>query len=306
MSGFKKATKTQARARIALSGPAGSGKTYTALAWAAALGQRIAFIDTERGSASLYADVFDFDVLDLAPPYHPARLMECLDMSAGEGYDVTIIDSGSHFWAGEGGVLEIVDHAKSGSDSYRAWSKGTPLQQRMVDAILRHPTHIVFTMRSKTEYAMVDGANGKKSVQKLGMAPVQRDGMEYEFTLMMDVDMRHIAHVTKSRYSPLADADIPPGQTATAAQDFAAWLQTGTPLPPQASREDIAALRGQLGAMDKDTKALVWARWQKSGLPNPDALTTQADLDTAIEVVDAAVVEAESLATNRPAEAATA
>lgn len=292
--GFAKATKTQARARIAFSGPSGSGKTYTALAWAAALGQRVAVIDTERGSASLYADVFDFDVLDLAPPYHPQRLMECLDLAAQGGYDVTVVDSTSHFWAGEGGVLEIVDHAKNGSDSYRAWAKGTPLQQRMVDAILRHPSHVLCTMRSKTEYALVDGDKGKKTVQKVGLAPVQRDGIEYEFTLMMDVDMRHIAHVTKTRFSDLADADIPPERTTEVAAQFASWLQAGAPMPARATAQDLTAMRDRLAGLDKAVKAFVWSRWQKAGLPKPEALLLQADLDTAIEVVDAAVTEFES------------
>jgi hypothetical protein len=302
MTGFKKATKTQARARVALSGPPGSGKTYTALTWAAALGKSIAVIDTERGSASLYADLFDFDVLELAPPYHPNRLIEAMAQAA--EYDVTVIDSTSHFWAGEGGVLEIVDHAKSGSDSYRAWSKGTPLQQRMVDAILRHPGHVVTTMRSKTEYALVDGANGKKSVQKLGMAPVQRDGIEYEFTLMMDVDMRHIAHVTKSRFSGLADEDIPPERTGDAARDFVTWLTSGAPMPAQASREDIAALRTRLADLPEETATLVRARWVKAGLPRVDSITTQADLDTVTAVVEAAVIEAESASDQGTGEAA--
>lgn len=289
---FKKATKTQARARVALSGPPGSGKTYTALTWAQALGKSIAVIDTERGSASLYADLFEFDVLDLAPPYHPHRLIEAL--AAAEAYDVAVIDSTSHFWAGEGGVLEIVDKAKVGGDSFRAWSKGTPLQQRMVDAILRHPGHVVSTMRSKTEYALVENDRGKKSVEKLGMAPVQRDGIEYEFTLMMDVDMRHIAHVTKSRYSGLADLDIPPERSAESAREFATWLTSGAPMPAQASRDDLVALRARLADLPGDAATLVRDRWQKASLPRLDSITTQAELDAVIEVVDAAVVEAES------------
>jgi hypothetical protein len=164
----------------------------------------------------------------------------------------------------------------------------------MVDAILRHPGHIVYTMRSKTEYALVDGANGKKTVQKLGMAPVQRDGIEYEFTLMMDVDMRHIAHVTKSRFSDLADADIPPEQTVAAAAQFAEWLTVGAPLAPPADRAELQALRARLAGFDAQTKSVVWSRWQASGLPRPDAIVTAKDLDEAIAVVDAAVVEAES------------
>jgi hypothetical protein len=286
VTGFRKATKQQARARIAFAGPTGSGKTYTALTWARVLGERVGVIDTERGSASLYADLFEFDTLDLAPPYHPTRLIEALAASAAAGHDVTVIDSTSHFWAGEGGVLEIVDQAKTGTDSFRAWSKGTPLQQRMVDAILRHPGHVIVTMRSKTEYALVDGDRGKKTVEKVGMAPVQRDGIEYEFTVIQDVDQRHIAHVTKTRCPLLADRDIAPEHTEAAAREFAAWLGTGEPPPPAADPAAVTALSERLYALPNDVGAIVRHEWQQAGLPALKHVTTAADLDAAVALVD--------------------
>lgn len=297
MNGFVKATKQQARARIAVSGPSGAGKTYTSLIWARALGQKIAVIDTERGSASLYADVFEFDVLDLSPPYHPQRLMEALDLAA--SYDVVVCDSISHFWNGEGGVLEIVDRAKSGSDSYRAWSKGTPLQQHMVDALLRHPAHVIATMRSKMEYALVKGTDGKNAVQKLGLAPIQRDGIEYEFTVMVDVDMNHVAHVTKSRFDALADADVPPSDTAEAAQRFAAWLGSGAPLPPRPALADVEALTNRLTSLPGPVADKVRERWSAEGHPGLRQVTTVDQLAAIVALVDG--VEAAALQPDAPA-----
>jgi hypothetical protein len=291
VTAFVKATKQQARARIAVSGPSGAGKTYTSLIWARALGKKVAVIDTERGSASLYADVFDFDVLDLAPPYHPQRLMDALDLAA--GYDVVVCDSISHFWNGEGGVLEIVDRAKAGSDSYRAWSKGTPLQQHMVDALLRHPAHVIATMRSKMEYALVKGTDGKNAVQKLGLAPIQRDGIEYEFTVMVDLDMEHVAHVTKSRFDALADQDVPPSETVEAAQRFAAWLGSGVPMPPRPAPGAIDALTGRLTDLPGPVADAVRTRWAQEGFPPLRSITTEDQLAAIVALVDA--VEAEAL-----------
>lgn len=296
MSGFTKATRQQARARLAFAGPTGSGKTYTALVWAKVLGgANVGLIDTERSSAKLYAPMpgeppkkgeFEFDHLDLAPPYHPNRLIDALAESAAAGHDVTVIDSVSHFWAGEGGVLEIVDQAKTGGDSFRAWSKGTPIQQRMVDAILRHPGHVIVTMRSKTEYALVDGDKGKKTVEKIGMAPVQRDGIEYEFTVIQDIDIRHIAHVSKTRFSDLADRDIPVERTEEAARDFAAWLGAGAPLPDPADPVALTALSERLYALPADVGAVVKHEWQRAGLPPLRHVMTASDLQAAVELVE--------------------
>lgn len=284
MTGFQRATKAQARARVAFSGPAGAGKTFTALTWARALGEKIAVVDTERGSASLYADEFTFDVLDMAPPYHPGRLIEALEMAA--GYDVVIVDSLSHFWAGEGGVLEVVDHAKSGGDSFRAWSKGTPLQQRMVDALLRHPAHVLVTMRSKMEYALVKGSDGKNAVQKVGLAPVQRDGIEYEFTVIADLDMGHVAHVTKTRCPALADRDIPPDDARAAAGEFAAWVIQGTPAPDPADPGLLRALGDRLQTLESGAAAAVRTEWQAARIPALKHITNAEQLHAAVELVD--------------------
>jgi KaiC/GvpD/RAD55 family RecA-like ATPase len=186
---FKKAERKKAKLRLALSGTSGSGKTYGALQIAKGIGGKVAVLDTERGSASLYADMMDFDVVELGPPYEPERFIEVMDAAAKAGYDILIIDSITHEWKGAGGMLEIVDNiarAKFRGNSYAAWNEGDKRHRRFIDAMLHSPLHIIVTMRSKAVY--VEGErNGKKTIEKQGAAPEQRDGIEYEFTAVLDL-----------------------------------------------------------------------------------------------------------------------
>ncbi len=154
---FKKATKDAARLRLALAGPSGSGKTFTALAVATAMSDRVALLDTEHASASKYADLFRFDTVSMAAPYHPDRFCKVIQAAAGEGYDVLIIDSLSHAWNGTGGILEIVDQVAArqrSSNSFAAWKEATPIHQRLIEALLGADIHLIATMRSKQEYAL--------------------------------------------------------------------------------------------------------------------------------------------------------
>jgi flagellar biosynthesis GTPase FlhF len=148
---FQKATKHEAKLRFALIGPAGSGKTYTALRIGTRLGERVAVIDTERGSASKYADVFDFDVVELTK-HDPREFVKAIRAAQSAGYDALIIDSLSHAWMGRGGALELVDKAAKGSsssNSFAAWRSVTPLHNELVDAIAGANLHVIATMRSK-------------------------------------------------------------------------------------------------------------------------------------------------------------
>lgn len=231
MTGFTKAQKTQARLRMALIGPSGSGKTMSALKIAQGLGERIALIDTEHGSASKYAgDVAEFDTLHLSD-YHPDRFIGGIQDAARAGYDVLIIDSLSHAWTGAGGVLEQVDQIAArnrGGSSFNAWRDGSKLHNALINAILAAPMHVICTMRAKTEYVQERDASGKTQIRKLGLAPVQRDGMEYEFDVVGDVDIEHKLIVTKSRYSPLADRVIE-RPDADLGRELGAWLGSGVP-----------------------------------------------------------------------------
>ena len=227
---FKKATKKQVKARIAIAGPSGSGKTYTGLVAATALAQggQIAVIDTERGSASLYSDYFDFDVLELEPPFSPQVYKQAIRAAEDAGYGVILIDSLSHAWEGEGGALDLADEATARQrtpNSYTAWREVTPLHREMVDAILQSKAHIVATMRSKTEYA-IESTNGKTNIRKVGMAPIQRAGMEYEFTVVGDMDVDNKIVISKSRFAPL-QSKVQLKPDVSFFKPFVDWLNSG-------------------------------------------------------------------------------
>jgi len=231
---FTKAVRKQVKARVAIAGPAGAGKTYTALIAATVLanGGKIALIDTERQSARLFADEFDFDVLEL-DTFAPALYEKAIKAAEQGGYDVVVIDSLSHAWEGEGGALDQKGRLEDqrGYNSWTAWRKITPMHQSLVDTMLRANLHVIATLRSKMEYEQVT-ENGKSKVQKVGLAPIQRNGMEYEFTLFCDMDVNHSIAVSKSRSKPMADvtANLP---DASFWQPFADWLDSGEEYEPQ-------------------------------------------------------------------------
>lgn len=229
---FQKATRTKAKLRMALIGPPGSGKTYTALNIAQYLAddnQRIAVVDTEHGSASKYAagQPFDFDVLEL-DTFSPDTYIAAIQAAAKARYGVLVIDSLSHAWIGAGGALEMVDNAarRMKGNSYVAWGDVTPIYRRMFDAILSADMHIIATMRSKTEYVLEQGSNGKTTPRKVGTAPQIRDGSEYEFDIVADLDIDHNLMVSKTRCPALDNAVIAlPGQQV--AEALRSWLEVG-------------------------------------------------------------------------------
>ncbi|MBL7989401.1 MAG: ATP-binding protein [Chlorobi bacterium] len=204
---FNRATKDGALLRLTIAGPSGSGKTFSALSIAQAFGvagepPSIALIDTEHGSASKYADLFTFDTLRLDPPYSPARYIEAIQCAAKSEYDILIIDSLSHEWSGAGGILEIVDQkskANRSGNSFSVWADATPLHQSFVTAILSAPLHIIGTLRSKTEYVLEQNLQGKTIPKKMGLAPIQREGFEYEFDVSGEMNLENELVVIKSR-----------------------------------------------------------------------------------------------------------
>lgn len=242
---FVKASKHQLKARVAFAGPTGSGKTYSALEWATILaeGGTIAVVDTEHGSASLYADQFDFDVLTWAPPYDPGKLAETIVTAEKAGYAVLVLDSMSHFWEGEGGTIDIADAAgqRSGGNSFAGWKVATPALRHLIDTMLGCDMHVIGTMRSKMEYVLEQNERGRNVPKKVGMAPVMRQGVEYEFTMVGDIDLEHRITFTKSRCSALADVMVQPGRAKDSAETFLAWLQSGEPDPVHDARERLTA-----------------------------------------------------------------
>ena len=220
---FQKATKKKQKARVALIGPAGSGKTFTALTIAKHLGSKIAVIDTERGSASKYAgDVADFDVCE-PRAFAPRAYIEALHGAAAAGYDVVVIDSLSHAWEGDGGILDQVD--KKGG-RFEAWKDMSPQTRDLIDAILMYPGHVIATMRTKTEWVVEENARGKKEPRKIGLAPKFKDGLEYEFDVVGTLDEDNVLKISKSRAGSLNGASIAkPGKQL--ADTLRAWLDDG-------------------------------------------------------------------------------
>src|SRR5215469_9963687 len=203
MVGFKKAERQQVKLKLGLSGPSGSGKTYGALIIAKGLlekqkgpGYRIALIDTENKSASLYAEykgLPGFDTLQISPPYTVDKYIEAMELASKELYDFLIVDSVSHVWIAEGGILQEKEglDLKPGSNSFTNWARMTPKWNRFVNAILFSDIHMICTMRAKQEYALVKNHKDKLEPQKMGMAPQVREGFEYELTAVFDIDMAH-------------------------------------------------------------------------------------------------------------------
>jgi len=229
---FKKATKAQIKARIALIGPSGSGKTYTALRLAMALGNRIAVIDTENNSASLYADEFSFDTLAL-DSVSPQTYVEAIHAAEKAGYEVLVIDSLSHAWAGKNGALAMADAgaAKYQGNTFAAWRDVTPHHNALVDALIHCKCHLIAGMRSKTEY-VITKEKGKMVPKKVGMAPIQRAGMEYEFDIVGDMDLEHNLIISKTRCRALDGQVIAlPGEEL--GKTILDWLASGEPEQPQ-------------------------------------------------------------------------
>lgn len=228
MSRFSRATKTKSKIRIALYAPAGAGKTFTALSIAKALsGDSVAVIDTERGRASKYSDRFTFDVCELAN-FSPDDYIDVI-REAEESYGTIIIDSLSHAWMGKGGALEMADLAgqKERGNKFAGWRHVTPKHNELVEALMTSPAHIISTMRSKTEYVIEEDDRGKKVPRRVGLAAVQRDGMEYEFDFVGTLDRDHSLYVEKSIVTTVPDSRIYTKPGEEFGQLFVDWINEG-------------------------------------------------------------------------------
>lgn len=251
---FKQAIKQEAKLRLAIAGPSGSGKTFTSLEIATNLGGKIAVVDTEHGSASKYADKFSFDVMELEPPFAPDRFVKAIHEAQAAGYSTIILDSLSHAWSGTGGLLEIVDQiaARSASkNSFAAWKEGTPIYNKMIDGIIQSDIHVIATMRTKQDYILVEkeSAAGRKyqSPEKVGMAPIQRDGFEYEFDIVLTMDNNNQGVITKTRCDKLSGGVfVKPGKDVS--NIISEWL-TGQPRIEKVAMtlEQAHAMRTQKG-----------------------------------------------------------
>jgi hypothetical protein len=263
---FQKATKHQAKLRLAICGVSGSGKTYSALNIAQHLGKSIAVIDTEHGSASKYADYFDFDVCNL-DEFHPSKYIELIRLAGQSEYDVIIVDSLSHAWFWE------LNETGRASNSFTAWSNVRPLERALIDAMLGSSAHIIATMRTKTEWILEDNHKGKKEPKRVGTAPIQSSGIEYEFDLSGDIDLNHVLSISKSRCFELANTTHHnPGQEL--AEKLLNWLEDGT-TPPESSEAKcnrVRDAREQAGLSTEDVRTLLQTQFNRS---NPKQLTSE-------------------------------
>lgn len=206
---FEQVTRKKAKLRLALTGVSGGGKTLGALYIAYGMTgdwSKVAVIDTEHERARFYADRSDlgtgsFLYAPFVPPYSPERYKQLVaEGAAAVGSDgVVIIDSLSHAWNNEGGVLDIKDSiaAQQGKNSYTAWNEAGKYQNDLINTILAVDCHTIVTMRSKMEYAMQENDRGKMTPVKIGLAPVQRDDTEYEFDIVLNIGRDHIATASK-------------------------------------------------------------------------------------------------------------
>lgn len=195
---LRKAQKQKAKLKLAVVGPSGSGKTYSSLLIASGMTDwaKIAVIDTENGSADLYDGLGDYNVIQLQSPYTPERYIEAIQAAEKAGMEVIIIDSISHEWDGKGGILEM--HGAMPGNSFANWAKFTPRHNRFIEAILQSTCHVICTMRAKQDTVLVE-KNGKQVPEKVGLKAVTREGVEYEFTLVLDINIKHQTTSSKDR-----------------------------------------------------------------------------------------------------------
>lgn len=193
------ANRKQAKIKMGIQGVSGGGKSLSALLIAFGLindWSKIAVIDSENRSAHLYAHLGPYKVLNLDPPFSPERYTEAIDICEKAGMEVIILDSISHEWEGRGGILDI--HSGMAGNSFTNWAKLTPRHNSFVEKMLQCDAHIIATIRSKQDYVLNE-KNGKQIPEKVGLKGVTREGMDYEFTLVLEVDIKHNAIATKDR-----------------------------------------------------------------------------------------------------------
>ncbi|MFF9559246.1 ATP-binding protein [Streptomyces albus] len=240
---FRPATKEQIKARVAIHGVSGSGKTWTGLALAHGLGEKLAVIDTERGAASKYVGQrgIHFDVLQMSR-YDPRDLVKALAAAAQAGYGTVLIDSLTHFWKGTDGTLDQVDRAKQryGGNSFGGWKEGTPMQNEMVDALLAYPGHVIATMRSHTEWVLQQNDRGRQEPVAVGTRAEQRKGIEYEFDVVGQMDIANTLTVLKSRCPALHNRVLEKPDGQQLAKELLAWLNDGAETVDPASYIDRA------------------------------------------------------------------
>lgn len=280
---LRQATRQQAKLRVGLSGPAGSGKTYSALNLASGMApwEKIVLIDSENGRGELYSHLGPYQYLRIQAPYTPEKYIEAIKFCESAGMEIIIIDSVSHEWEGEGGCLEA--HSKIEGNSYTAWNQITPRHNRFLQAILSSPAHVITTARRKQDYVIEINDKGKSAPRKIGLKEVQRDGFEYELTLSFDIDISHYAKVSKA-IEGIALGEVPFKITKEVGQTLMKWANEGDkPIVYEAShsdlipdiKRDLRARLKELGAVDDKTGAAIINGYLGTKFKDVNLLTDQ-------------------------------
>lgn len=258
-----KAVREKVYTKIALMAPSGGGKTYSALRLATGMAEelekvsgkkpKILMANTESFRGRYYANEFDYDIIDLTPPYIPEQFVEAIDFAVSEGYDILIMDSTSHEWEGKGGCLEL--HQKAGG-KYQDWKYVTPRHDAFINKLASSPIHIIATMRGKDQYEMEKDDKGRTTVKKIGLGAKQRDGFEFEFTSTFTIDSKsHTAEVQKDN-THIFENDAAVVLTEDHGRKIIKWANdsditpaASVPTPTPAAAEDadnLAAMRKEI------------------------------------------------------------
>lgn len=197
---LRKSNRRKTKIKLAIQGPSGSGKTYSSLLLAKGLANnnlsKVTVIDTENGSADLYSHLGNYNVVVLSAPYTPEKYIEAIELCEKSGSEVIIIDSISHCWD----YLLQYHSNLTGTNSFKNWGKVTPRQNQFINKILHSDTHIICTMRTKQGY-VINNVDGKFTLQKIGLRPIQRNDIEFEFTTVLNIDLNHNSTISKDRTS---------------------------------------------------------------------------------------------------------
>lgn len=237
---IKKAERKKTKLKLAISAPSGGGKTYSALLLAKGLcgdWSKVCVIDTENESASLYTNLGDYNTIVLPPPFTPEKYVEAINTCVQAGMEAIIIDSMSHEWEAEGGALDLQSQM---GGRYQDWAKVTPRHRAFVNAILQAPAHVIGTMRRKTDYEMTKEGN-KTIVSKVGLKEVQREGMEYEFTIHFALDQNHNAKAEKDR-TGLFDKKPEFLITEKTGEQLKAWANSGAQPASEAPKTTLQSV----------------------------------------------------------------
>ena len=251
---LKKATRKQVKLRLNISAPSGAGKTYSALRMAKGLvndWDKVAVIDTENGSASLYSHLGDFNTIDLTPPFTPEKYIEAINTCVNAGMEAIIIDSSTHEWACLIEENELLAQSKFRGNTWSAWSQTTPRHDKFINAVLHCPAHVITCTRSKMETVMGDD----KKVKKVGMKDVQREGWEYELTISLNIDRdTHLAIPSKDRTN-LFEGKNPFLITEETGKEIANWCNSGvSELQMGLNEMEIVA--------DMDSLKTIWSKYK--------------------------------------------